>query len=95
MRKRTNSLSARILRKPNSLIGLENLTGIRDSTRTKLGKKASKKRRVAHRNKAKWSFAELHGYIDYKANLNGSLGYQSTRALHIEKLSKMWTYLGY
>jgi putative transposase len=59
--------------KPNSLIGLENLTGIRDRTRTKSGKKASKKRRRANRNKAKWSFAELHGYIDYKANLNGSL----------------------
>jgi IS605 OrfB family transposase len=59
--------------KPNSLIGLENLTGIRDRTRTIEGKKASKKRRRANRNKAKWSFAELHGYIDYKANLNGSL----------------------
>jgi putative transposase len=59
--------------KPNTLIGLENLTGIRDRTRTRSGKKASKKRRRANRNKAKWSFAELHGYIDYKANLNGSL----------------------
>jgi putative transposase len=59
--------------KPNSLIGLENLTGIRDRTRTKSGLKASKKRRRANRNKAKWSFAELHGYIDYKANLIGSL----------------------
>jgi IS605 OrfB family transposase len=59
--------------KPNSLIGLENLTGIRDRTRTKSGKKASKKRRRANRNKAKWSFAQLHGYINYKANLVGSL----------------------
>jgi putative transposase len=59
--------------KPNSLIGLENLTGIRDRTRTKSGNQASNKRRRANRNKAKWSFAELHGYIDYKANLNGSL----------------------
>lgn len=59
--------------KPNSLIGLENLTGIRDRTKSKSGKKASKKQRKANRNKAKWSFAELHGYIDYKANLNGSL----------------------
>ena len=59
--------------KPNTLIGLENLTGIRDRTRTKSGKKASKKRRRANRNKAKWSYAELHGYIDYKANLKGSL----------------------
>lgn len=59
--------------KPNSLIGLENLTGIRDRTKSKSGEKASKKQRRANRNKAKWSFAELHGYIDYKANLNGSL----------------------
>ncbi|MEG3940397.1 transposase, partial [Microcoleus sp. S36b_A3] len=59
--------------KPNTLIGLENLTGIRERTRTKSGNKASKKRRVANRNKAKWSYAELHGYIDYKAHLNGSL----------------------
>ena len=59
--------------KPNSLIGLENLTGIRDKTKSRSGKRASKKQRKANRNKAKWSFAELHGYIDYKANLNGSL----------------------
>ena len=59
--------------KPNSLIGLENLTGIRDRTHSKSGKKASKKQRRANRNKARWSFAELHGYIDYKANLIGSL----------------------
>jgi IS605 OrfB family transposase len=59
--------------KPNSLIGLENLTGIRERTKSKSGKRASKKQRKANRNKAKWSFAELHGYIDYKANLVGSL----------------------
>jgi putative transposase len=59
--------------KPNSLIGLENLTGIRDRTKSKSGKKTSKKQRRANRNKARWSFAELHGYIDYKANLGGSL----------------------
>jgi putative transposase len=58
---------------PNSLIGLEDLTGIRDRTKTKSGKRASKKQRKANRNKARWSFAELHGYIDYKANLSGSL----------------------
>ncbi|MEG4517006.1 MULTISPECIES: transposase [unclassified Microcoleus] len=59
--------------KPNSLIGLENLTGMRKRTKSKSEKKASKKQRRANRNKAKWSYAELHGYIDYKANLNGSL----------------------
>ena len=59
--------------KPNSLIGLENLTGITEITKSKSGKKASKKQRKANRNKAKWSWDELHGYIDYKANMNGSL----------------------
>jgi putative transposase len=59
--------------KPNSLIGLENLTGIRDRTKSISGKKASKKQRRANRNKALWSFAQLHSYIDYKANLIGSL----------------------
>ncbi len=59
--------------KPNSLIGLENLTGIREIIKSKTGKRASKKQRKANRNKAKWSFAELHSYIDYKANLSGSL----------------------
>jgi putative transposase len=59
--------------KPNSLIGLEDLTGVRDRTRTKVGKKASKKQRRANRHQAQWSYAELHGYIDYKANLKGSL----------------------
>lgn len=59
--------------KPNTLIGLENLTGVRDRIKSKSGKKASKKQQKANRNRAKWSFAELHGYIDYKAILNGSL----------------------
>ncbi|MEG4519553.1 MULTISPECIES: transposase [unclassified Microcoleus] len=59
--------------KPNSLIGLEDLTGIRDRTKSKSGKGASKKQRKANRSVAQWSFAQLHGYIDYKAVLVGSL----------------------
>lgn len=59
---------------PSTLIGLENLTHIRERTRPKkTGKKASKKQRRANSNKARWSFAELHGFIDYKAVLSGSL----------------------
>ncbi len=74
---------------PHSLIGLENLTHIRERTRSKSGKRAhrprrgflgvrteqeaSKKQRRANRNKAKWSFAELHSFVDYKAVLNYSL----------------------
>ncbi|MBW4572864.1 MAG: transposase [Tolypothrix carrinoi HA7290-LM1] len=69
----TNHQIAKQIAKPNSLIGLENLTGVRERTKSKSGKKASRKQRKANRNKAKWSFAELHGYIDYKANLVGSV----------------------
>lgn len=58
---------------PNRLIGLEDLTHIRERTKSKVGKKASKKQKKANRNKSKWSFAELHSFIDYKAILNGSL----------------------
>ena len=75
-----NHQMSKEIAKPNSLIGLENLTGIRDRTKSKSGKKAvgsndptSKKQRRANRNRARWSFAELHSYIDYKANLVGSL----------------------
>jgi IS605 OrfB family transposase len=59
---------------PSTLIGLENLTHIRERTAPKKkGKKASKKQRKANSNKARWSFAELHSFIDYKAALSGSL----------------------
>lgn len=68
-----NHQSSKKIAKFNSLIGLKNLTGIRDRTRSKSGNSASKKQSRANRNKASWSFAELHGYIEYKANLNGSL----------------------
>ncbi len=52
---------------PHSLIGLEHLTDIRERTRRNHGKKASKKQRKANAVQAKWSFAELHAMIAYKA----------------------------
>jgi IS605 OrfB family transposase len=68
-----HTLAKRIV-KPNSLIGLENLTHIRERTKPKKkGKKASKRQKKTNRNKTKWAFAELHSYIDYKAVLNRSL----------------------
>lgn len=70
----TNHCIAKKVVTPGTLIGLENLTHIRERTKPqKKGKKASKKQRKANRNKARWSFAELHGFIDYKAVLKGSL----------------------
>jgi len=58
---------------PHSLIGLENLTGIRERTKRKHGKKASRKQRKANAAYSKWAFAELHGAIAYKALLQGSM----------------------
>jgi putative transposase len=59
---------------PHSLIGLEDLTHIRERTQAKRrhGRKASQKQRRANRHASQWAFAELQGYIAYKASLVGS-----------------------
>jgi len=63
--------------KSNSLIGLENLTHIRERTNLRRkGKTASRKQRKANRKQTSWSFAELQSFIDYKAVLNDSLAIQ-------------------
>lgn len=67
---------------PHTLIGLEELTGIREHTkrrrkrRKKRGKSAepvSLKVRRANRHASRWAFAELRGLIAYKAALAGSM----------------------
>ena len=58
---------------PHSIIGLEHLTDIRERTKRRKGKRASKKQRRANRHASKWAFAELHSYIAYKAALSGSM----------------------
>jgi transposase len=83
---RNYSISRRIVDAyPTSLIGLENLTHIRERTERKRahGKRATTKQRKANQRKAnqrkanqrasKWAFAELHGYLAYKALLAGSM----------------------
>jgi IS605 OrfB family transposase len=57
----------------HAFIGLEDLTGIRDRTKRKHGKKASRKQRRANRHASTWAFAELRSFLDYKAVLSGSL----------------------
>jgi IS605 OrfB family transposase len=66
---------------PQTLIGLEELTDIRERTkrrtrrRKKHGKgteRVSKKARRANRHASQWAFAELHGMITYKAALSRS-----------------------
>jgi IS605 OrfB family transposase len=58
---------------PHTIFGLEDLRHIRERTKRKKGKNASKKQRRANRHASKWAFAELHGYIAYKALLAGSM----------------------
>lgn len=67
---------------PHALIGLEQLTDIRERTtrrkhrRKKHGKgyePVSRKARKANRVYSQWSFAELHTLISYKAELSSSL----------------------
>jgi IS605 OrfB family transposase len=58
---------------PHSLIGLETLTDIRERTKRRTGKNASKKQRRANAASSKWTFAELHAMIAYKALLNQSM----------------------
>jgi putative transposase len=58
---------------PHALIGLENLTDIRERTKRRKGKKTSKKQRKANAVSSKWAFAELQGMIAYKALLQESM----------------------
>jgi putative transposase len=62
-----------VTRHPHSLIGLENLTDIRERTKRRKGKKASRKQRKANSAYSKWSFAQLQSMIAYKALLHGSM----------------------
>jgi IS605 OrfB family transposase len=60
---------------PNRLIGLEDLTHIRERTTRKRakGERASPLQRRANRHASQWAFAELQGCIAYKAALAGSM----------------------
>ena len=67
---------------PHTLIGLENLTDIRERTRCRKRKRkkngkgyeqVSPKARKANRVYSQWSFAELHALLSYKAALAGGL----------------------
>jgi IS605 OrfB family transposase len=72
--KRNHLISRRIADAyPNSLIGLEDLTHIRERTKRRHGKRASPQQRRANRHVSQWAFAELQSYIAYKALLAGSM----------------------
>ena len=80
---RNHLISRRIVdAHPHSIIGLEDLTLIRERTkrrtyrRKKNGKghePVSSKQRKGNRHASSWAFAELHSYIAYKAALVGSM----------------------
>jgi len=67
---------------PHSIIGLEDLTHIRERTRRRTHKRkkngkghepVSSKQRKGNRHASQWAFAELHSSIAYKALLAGSM----------------------
>ena len=67
-------VSKRLVEKhPHALIGLENLTDIRERTKRKKGKKATSAQRKANARHSKWAFAELQSMIAYKATLHESM----------------------
>ncbi len=78
-----HQIATQIMREhPQTLIGLEQLSGIHERTRRRKRKrkkngkgteKVSPKARKANRVYSQWSFAELHTLISYKAALSGSL----------------------
>jgi len=67
-------VSKRIIeRYPSALIGIEELTGMRERTKRKRGKQATKQQRKANAVASKWAFSELHALLAYKATLAGSM----------------------
>ncbi len=85
---------------PHTLIGLEELTGIRERTKRRKRRRkkngrgtepVSKKARRANRHASTWAFAELHGMLTYKAVLAGSL----TIKVDADYTSQTCPYCGY
>src|SRR6266699_3348303 len=67
---------------PHTLLGLEELTGIRERTKWRKRRRkkngngtepVSAKARSANRHASQWAFAELHSLLTYKSALAGSL----------------------
>lgn len=87
-----HTIAKRIIqRNPRSIIGLENLTDIRERTKRRKGKRASKKQRKANAAYSQWSFAELHAMIAYKATLDGCM----TVKVDAHHTSQMCPHCGY
>jgi transposase len=94
---RNHTISRRIVDAyPHSLIGLEDLTHIRERTQTKRkhGKQASRKQRRANRHASQWAFAELHGYVGYKALSLRQHGGEGGRPQDEPGVSPQWGHIG-
>lgn len=69
-----HALASEILsRFEGAFIGVEELTGVRDRTQRRSSRDSSEKTRKANRRRARWSYAELLGFLAYKAPLVGSM----------------------
>jgi putative transposase len=78
---RNHVLALQLLNRfPSSLIGLEDLTDIRDRTEGRNNPKASKRARRNKRRCSLWSFAELQTFVAYKAPSVGSMAIQVSAA---------------
>jgi IS605 OrfB family transposase len=71
--KDVNHCIANSIVEEHSIIGIEDLTNIRENTETKSNKKHSKKKKDANRRKSQWSFFDLQGSIAYKSYMKSSL----------------------
>lgn len=71
--KNVNHCIANSIVEEHSIIGIEDLTNIRENTETKTNKKHSKKKKDANRRKSQWSFFDLQSCIEYKSYLNSSI----------------------
>jgi transposase len=58
---------------PRGLIGLEDVSHIRERTKRTQGKTTSARQRRANRHAAQWTVAEWHGYVASKALRCGSM----------------------
>jgi len=70
---RNHQLSKTILNRfPQALIGVEDLKQIRERVGPVRSRRASKRCKASNRRRSNWSFAELQGFLAYKAPLHGS-----------------------
>jgi IS605 OrfB family transposase len=56
---------------PGALIGVEDLSDVRERTGRRSRKSASRKQRRANRHAARWSFAQMQALLAYKVRLDG------------------------